>query len=218
MRRQQLFLSLMILATAVNVWGQITGEFTLAAISKIIIIPALAACVLTEGNPSKIYLLALFFSWLGDSFLIPEGTVYFALGIGSFWITQLLYCRLMLTELNESFFTQLRKKNTLGYGIVLLAYLLGMLLLITPALNELKLPVALYATTLCCTGYLGICCALKSKLPTAKLLAIGCVLFIVSDSMIAFDAFYFKAKTFGFWIMATYVPAQYLISRHLARR
>ena len=111
MRRQQLFLSLMILATAVNVWGQITGEFTLAAISKIIIIPALAACVLTEGNPSKIYLLALFFSWLGDSFLIPEGTVYFALGIGSFWITQLLYCRLMLTELNESFFTQLRKKK-----------------------------------------------------------------------------------------------------------
>ena len=218
MNKKQLLLSFFVAAASANIWGQITGQFALAAVSKVLIIPALAALTVTEGSPPKKYLLALFFSWLGDSFLILDGVLYFALGIGSFWGAQLLYCTLILKELKGGLFAQFKKKNTLGYGTVFLLYLIGMLAIITPSLQELKIPVTLYAATLCITGFLGLACAIESHSSTAKLLAIGCVLFIVSDSMIAFDAFYFDEKKFGYWIIATYVPAQYFISRHLARR
>ena len=48
---------------------------------------------------------------------------------------------------------------------------------------------------------------------TAALL-FGVSLFIVSDSMIAFDAFYSKENIFDFLVMDTYIPAQFLICNY----
>jgi uncharacterized membrane protein YhhN len=40
---------------------------------------------------------------------------------------------------------------------------------------------------------------------------------VISDSMIAIDKFYTQIPLAGFWIMITYISAQYLIMRGLAR-
>ena len=217
MKKTILLKALFVLFSGLNIWGQINDASLLASVSKILIIPTLGVLVMTEGKPSKQFLIALFFSWLGDCFLIPQGNGYFIAGILSFWVTQIMYCRLMLSSLKRSLWAQLSLKKTMLPCLLLFLYLIGMLSTILPALGSLKVPVMLYAITLTLTGYLGISCALEFKSKTTYSLALGCLLFVISDSMIAFDAFYFADKTFGFWIMATYVPAQYLISRHLAR-
>ncbi|MGB0376648.1 MAG: lysoplasmalogenase family protein [Flavobacteriaceae bacterium] len=36
-------------------------------------------------------------------------------------------------------------------------------------------------------------------------------LFVLSDTMIAFNSFYFDSEFFGGWVMATYLSAQALI-------
>ena len=216
MKKTTLLQALLILFSGLNIWGQINDAALLASISKILIIPTLGVLVVNEGIPSKQFLIALFFSWLGDCFLIPEGSGYFIAGILSFWVTQIMYCHLMLNALKRSLWAQLSLKKTMLPSLLLFLYLIGMLFTILPALGSLKIPVMLYATTLTLTGYLGISCALEFKSKRTYSLALGCLLFVISDSMIAFDAFYFADKTFGFWIMATYVPAQYLISRYLA--
>jgi uncharacterized membrane protein YhhN len=67
------------------------------------------------------------------------------------------------------------------------------------------------------TGFLGVLLWVEEKTKTAIYLATGCLLFVLSDSMIAFDAFYFSEAFFTHWIMITYVPAQFLISLSLGK-
>lgn len=216
MQKARQFFYAFIAAGVINVGSQIFAIEVLIPLSKSLIIPLLAAHVFYKYKPSKHYLLALFFSWLGDLFLIPTGQYSFILGIASFWVTQILYCKLMLVSLKGSLGQQFVKQSGRIPLLLLGSFLAGMLYLMFPSLGVLKLPVSLYAITLSTTGFLGLVIALEERNRLSLLLAVGCLLFVVSDSMIAFDAFYFKTKVFSYWVMATYIPAQFLISKHLA--
>jgi len=77
MQKKQFFLGFFLLVSCVNVWAKVNAFDLLAAGSKTVIIPALIALVFLQGNPSKKYIIALFFSWLGDVLLIPQGTPFF---------------------------------------------------------------------------------------------------------------------------------------------
>ncbi len=217
MHKGTLFLVGFILTSLLNLGGQIFLFETLTVWSKVFIIPALAGYIYSNYSPSKPYLIALFFSWLGDLFLIPNDPLYFILGIGAFWLTQLLYCQLMLQELKGGFWTQFRKKKARIPLLLLGSYLAVILTLMFPRLGALQFPVSLYAVTLSMTGFLGILIALEKANRTTGYLAVGAILFVVSDSMIAFDNFYFDSKIFTYWIMITYIPAQFFISKHLAK-
>ena len=87
-----------------------------------------------------------------------------------------------------------------------------MLVIMSPQLGALQIPVSLYAITLSITGFLGVLIAVESGTKAALCLAIGSLMFVISDSMIAFDAFYFGQRIFGPWVMASYIPAQFLMA------
>lgn len=218
MQNKTIFLLIFLLAASLNLIGQVLQIELLAHGSKALIIPALMGYVWKSHSPSRLYLVALFFSWLGDLFLIPSGTSFFIIGIASFWGTQLLYCRLMLNHLEDPLWKQLKKKKALLPLFLLGGYLFFMLALMSPRLGVLQIPVTFYALTLSVTGFLGVLMAIEKKTKTALFLAIGCLLFVISDSMIAFDAFYFSQKVFGPWVMATYIPAQFLMATFLAKK
>lgn len=218
MQNKTVFFLLFLLASGLNLIGQVLQIDLLAHGSKALIIPALMGYALNRYDTARVYLMALFFSWLGDLFLIPSGTAFFITGIAAFWITQLLYCRLMLKHLKGNLWEQLKKKKALLPLLLLGSYLLAMLVLMFPRLGVLQIPVNLYALTLCTTGFLGVLVALEKGTKSAIFLAIGCILFVISDSMIAFDAFYFSEKIFGSWVMATYIPAQFFIATFLAKK
>lgn len=212
-----LFLGLFVGVSAIHLWGQINGYSILADTTKAMVIPTLGIWAFIRYNPSKRYGIALFFSWIGDLLLIPDGTSFFMIGIMSFLLTQLLYCNLMMQRLEGSFKQQLTKKKALLPLILLGSYLIGILGLMGGSLGPLLLPVTLYATALSITGFLGILIARENPKKEAKILALGTLLFVLSDSMIAFDAFFFNTPQFTYWIMATYVPAQYCIAVFLAK-
>lgn len=217
MSKKRIFLVGFITMGVLNIGGQILELELLTPLSKALIIPLLAAYVYSSDSPSKIYLFALFFSWLGDLLLILDGQLYFILGIAAFWVTQFLYCKIMLKDLNGNLKLQLNKKIARIPLVVLGSYLLAMLTVMLPGLGVLQVPVSLYAVTLSTTGFLGVLTAIEKKSPSTTFLALGCILFVISDSMIAFDAFYFDKKIFTYWVMATYIPAQFFISKHLGR-
>ena len=124
----------------------------------------------------------------------------------------------MLNHLKGNLWKQLKKKKALLPLLLLGGYLFFMLGLMSPRLGVLQIPVTLYALTLCVTGFLGVLIAIEKGTKAAIFLAIGCLLFVISDSMIAFDAFYFSQKIFGPWVMATYIPAQFLMGVFLAQK
>ena len=212
-----LFLGLFVGVSAIHLWGQINGYSILADTTKAMVIPTLGIWAFIRYNPSKRYGIALFFSWIGDLLLIPDGTRFFMIGIMSFLLTQLLYCNLMMQRLEGSFKQQFTKKKALLPLILLGSYLIGILGLMGGSLGPLLLPVTLYATALSITGFLGLLIARENPKKEANILALGTLLFVLSDSMIAFDAFFFNTPQFTYWIMATYVPAQYCIAVFLAK-
>ena len=212
-----LFLGLFVGVSAIHLWGQINGYSILADTTKAMVIPTLGIWAFIRYNPSKRYGIALFFSWIGDLLLIPDGTSFFMIGIVSFLLTQLLYCHLMMQRLEGNFKQQFTKKKALLPLILLGSYLIGILGLMGGSLGPLLFPVTLYATALSITGFLGILIARENPKKEANILALGTLLFVLSDSMIAFDAFFFNTPQFTYWIMATYVPAQYCIAVFLAK-
>ena len=92
------------------------------------------------------------------------------------------------------------------YGV----YACGLLSFLWPVLEELKVPVCIYALALCGHGVLSLSLALAQG-QRSWYLALGVFLFILSDSMIALNSFYFNADYFREWVMATYLSAQALI-------
>ena len=214
--KKKLLLGFFILLSCVHVATRIAAINLIADLTKSLLIPALFILVWVETKPQNKYLIALFFSWLGDLFLIGEGTLFFVLGVAAFWCTQLLYIHLLLKEFEKDFWKRANRNKTIIPFLFFGSYLTVVLASILPQLGVLKPIVTLYAITLCVSGFLGVTLWNTIRDAQSTKLAIGIFLFVLSDSMIAFDAFYFEVPYFTYWIMLTYIPAQYLISRFLA--
>jgi uncharacterized membrane protein YhhN len=163
-------------------------------------------------------LVAFFFSWVGDNFLMFSGKneLFFYAGVGGFFFAQLTYIYV---------FTRYSEKGGSGYiqknmiiGLLFLAYVAGIYALLYPNLEGIMKPVILiYALSL--IGMSMMALNRRGRVGDASFLPvfIGSVLFVISDSMIALNKFYAEFYQAGFWIMITYMSAQYLIMRGLIR-
>ncbi len=155
------------------------------------------------------YLLALFFSFLGDVFLLDKNG-YFLLGIGSFLITQILFIILIIS--------QLRKVSVHHIIITMLPFVVYFTVLISTIkenLTEFFIPVVIYGITISFFGMVSLLNYFINKSKRSAVLLIGAVLFIASDSMIALNKFHEPRIIYPVAIMITYIFAQYLIYRFM---
>ena len=155
------------------------------------------------------YLLALFFSFLGDVFLLDKNG-YFLLGIGSFLITQILFIKLIIS--------QLRKVRVHHIIITLLPFVVYFTVLISTIkenLTEFFIPVVIYGISISFFGMVSLLNYFINKSKRSVVLLIGAVLFIASDSMIALNKFHEPRIIYPVAIMITYIFAQYLIYRFM---
>lgn len=150
----------------------------------------------------KLMLIAFFFSMLGDTFLMFRGEKYFMFGLASFLITHLFYIFVFSRNwLKRNFFAR----------ISLLLFSVIMLYIIQHNIsNSLLIPIVIYMVTI---TIMGICASERNtNIESYRLVLIGAILFIVSDSLIAIDKFVAPIPFQTFLIMGTYILAQYLIS------
>ena len=82
-----------------------------------------------------------------------------------------------------------------------------MLMLMWTGLGDLKIPVTVYTSVIMIMGI----SALFRKADGANLVLIGAILFICSDSLLALNKFYHGFEAADFWVMLTYILAQYFI-------
>jgi uncharacterized membrane protein YhhN len=154
--------------------------------------------------------LALFFSFLGDVFLLDKNG-YFLLGIGSFLITQVLFIKLIIS--------QLRKVRVHHIIVALLPFVVYFTVLISTIkenLTEFLIPVVIYGITISFFGMVSLLNYFINKSKNSVVLLIGAVLFIASDSMIALNKFHEPRIIYPVAIMITYIFAQYLIYRFMS--
>jgi len=150
----------------------------------------------------------LFFSWLGDVFLMLEdkNSLYFIAGLCGFLTAHILYI---------IFFLRARRQQTAtphwNIFVIITASIYGAALFffLNPKLGALQVPVLVYAVTIC-TMFICSVHAFGNAYKTAAIFCIaGAVLFIMSDSLLAINKFYQPFSAAGVLIMLTYALAQF---------
>jgi uncharacterized membrane protein YhhN len=176
-----------------------------------------------KNSPAERWLfsMSLLFSLAGDVFLMFRRDDLFILGLGSFLIVHLGYI--------AAFSTRMRDAKT-SVGQILLSavpFLLfaGLFLRFLhpymvnkPETAPLFTPVAIYASVISLMGFTAL--LRKGAVPASGfwMVFLGALLFVVSDSCIAWNKFVSPLPHAGVLIMATYGVAQYMITLGMLKR
>ena len=204
------------------------NSFLPALIAKALMIPSLMWYFRSkiQGDPDllqKFILAGLFFSWLGDLLLqfsnmeespFLDKESWFLLGIGAYFLTQVLY---------TVAFTLPKGKNTIFrrriYQLFLVtAYGFLIIWLIYNRLGNFRVPVIIYGVAILTMLTAALNRYGKVNGVSYMLVAIGALVFVFSDTMIAITHFYEKIDFARIFIMVTYVAAQYLIAAGCLRQ
>jgi len=156
-------------------------------------------------------LAGLLFSWIGDVILLFSdiAELYFILGLVSFLISHLMYCTLLNEQTKGK---TIKNKNLLIIGSLFIAiYLVVIITTLFPYLGHLKVPVLVYACVLLIMLLFAFNGFLVWKKQGKNYVLCGAIIFVFSDTILAFDKFYHPIQKSSFLIMLTYLVAQYLI-------
>ncbi|WP_157943815.1 MULTISPECIES: lysoplasmalogenase [Arenibacter] len=171
-----------------------------------------------KGFSKKIYhytLLALCFSLLGDIFLLYDhlSALYFILGLIAFLLAHIAYAFAFYTQCKE-----LIIKELLIVSGLLLVYGTTLYVILHENLGDLKIPVIIYILGILTLAITAYCRKYQVNSPSFKLVFIGALFFIVSDSILAINKFLFAIPLSSLLVMGTYATAQYLLVKGLLHR
>ena len=174
-------------------------------IFKSLLIPSLIGLYcLAAPQPNLWVLLALGFGWLGDVFLLGRHHWNLGGGMTAFALGHIAYIVGMLSTRPG-----LHLIAALSVAWIVL-WLIGVRRFLIPyAPKRLRLPGLCYAALLAGTCGTALYLACLSGFTAAYVLCFfGGILFMVSDSLLAYDKFGKKTRLGGFFVMATYILAQ----------
>jgi uncharacterized membrane protein YhhN len=127
-----------------------------------------------------------------------------------------LFCFLIAHIAYILVFNNIRKENKVNIRWwvlpIVLCYYSGLLYLLFPQLGELKIPVLIYGAVISTMLLVAVQLVF---IPEKMYLNIagGSILFIISDSILAFNKFYTSFNIAVIMIMLTYALAQFFISK-----
>ena len=174
-------------------------------ISKNLLMPVLLLIYLSEAKFHQIkldlfFILGLIFSFLGDFFLLLKSG--FLLGLGSFLLAHIFYI--------ISFKKRSLNRVSVGVFVALLLYLASLIAFLFPRLNEMKIPVIIYGIIISTMLYFSI----KTQ---EKLLIVGALFFVISDSVLSVNLFVSSSLLLNLLVMITYVLAQVLLVKGILK-
>ena len=195
MRLRILFLIILIL----EIYASISYNRTLVYITKPLLMPILMFIAYQEGVKNKWLYIALLFSFGGDVFLMFSGLNYFLLGLSSFLLAHVFYIVLFVPQAKFSFLP------IVAFGVVTAGYLT---FLYPHIASDFRIPVIAYCVVI---TLMGIVAASRNKSASYGYILAGAILFIISDSLIAYNKFYTALENDALLVMTTYGAAQFLI-------
>lgn len=193
---------------------------TVRLISKPLIVLSLLIYFIQRAgtsSPASLFMIvALAMSIAGDAALLFEfgNPMFFMIGLASFLLAHIFYM---------AAFNQHRKRDgarSLRWmwivGVVL--YLGFFLAVLMPYVGDFRIPVIIYAVVLCCMLLMVVHAFRALYVKPGIICLAGALLFVVSDTTLALNKFYFFGFTLsGIVIMFTYACAQYFLVTGAAR-
>jgi uncharacterized membrane protein YhhN len=174
---------------------------------------------MSKPGPKRwLVILAFFFSWAGDLLLMfgSKSEIFFFAGVGGFFLSQVTYIQAFRK------FSLTGEKGRISRNpwwiLPFLIYLVGIYVYLYPHLEGIMKPVvALYAISL--IGMSAAAFNRQGRMDDRSFLVLFCgaLFFVISDSLLAINKFAVQIPYSGFWVMLTYMLAQYLIMIGLLR-
>ena len=179
-------------------------------ISKPLLIPVLvlffvSSVSMKRGKSFYLILAALFLSWCGDVLLQAD---FFIPGLISFLLAHVCYI-LYFSQTSKDNTGLLHKKPL--FIIPVLLYVIVLLVLLFPYLDELKIPVIIYSIAIGVMLLMAMNTRYRINNKASSLFITGALLFVLSDSLLAINLFVAQHWLMSIAVMITYAIAQYLI-------
>ncbi|MDO8908528.1 MAG: lysoplasmalogenase [Pseudohongiella sp.] len=158
----------------------------------------------TEGKTRTLLGLGLVLSAIGDVLLALDGL--FVQGLAAFLLAQVTYTVLFLTQFSW-------QPRRLPWAAFIVVYALVCTLFIVPGAGDMKLPVTAYMIAI---SAMAIAAGFRRD-QQFLWVAMGALIFMVSDTLIAVGRFVTPFEYSGIAVMSTYYLAQLLICVGIAR-
>lgn len=161
---------------------------------------------------NRLVLTGLIFSLFGDCFLLFAGSdVYFFLyGLVSFLLAHVVYSMAFIRDFKNN------PDASKYYGHLMLfcmgVFSMSYYTFIRDYLNDFRIPVMAYMFVISVMVILSGYRYRRVNLFSFRMIYAGAILFVISDSILAFNKFVQPFSSAGFMIMSTYMIAQYLIT------
>lgn len=199
--------ALALAATAAwHLGAQLAGATGVANVTQWFLMPLLAVVVWAAAGTARrtrlvrLVVAALALSWLGDTApdLAPDDAAFLTM-LGFFLLAHVAYL---------AAFWPLRREGVLRRPALLVPYAIAYVALVAlcaQGAGGLLVPVVIYGAVLTAVAVLAT---------FDRRAAVGGVLFMASDSLIAMNAFVggYDLPAHGFWVMFTYTAAQILLA------
>jgi uncharacterized membrane protein YhhN len=205
-----------------NVLSQVVSVAGLEVATKPLLVVSLAVYYWFAADRDKrtnTVLLALLFSWLGDVFLLLQSLdeLFFMVGLGSFLVAHIFYIRCYQQFQAEDTSRALTGVQRFRFSIPIILAGTGLITVLYPHLGALKIPVIVYALVLMLMALNALFRFGRTNSSSFTAVFLGAILFMISDSLIAINKFLTPVSEGGFWIMLTYIAAQFLLVTGLLR-
>lgn len=205
------FLGVFLVSTAVHLYASLKKDTSLRNVTKpFILLSLLGFYVMTASVLSAAVILALFFSWLGDVLLIPNGVKWFTAGGIAFMISHGFFIAGYLRDIVFS-------RIPVFLIVLLSVFFAAMVAFIFSKLKQhlpkaLFYPMFVYLLINGAMNCFAIFRCFSSPTPATLATAIGAALFFVSDTALFFVRFNkdSRLKT-HFLVMLTYSIGEFLI-------
>jgi uncharacterized membrane protein YhhN len=217
---KKLSLYLFIAASVAEVLSEIFTIPLLHQLSKPLIIVTLAVFYFYHSEyRSTVVWLALFFSFSGDVLLMfeTERSNFFLFGLAAFLMAHIFYILAYRQHQDSSMENSLKGIQKIRFSFPIVLAGTGLIVILYPSLGPLKLPVVVYALILIIMVLNSIFRFGRTNNQSFWLVFAGSALFMLSDSLLAINKFFKPVPAAGFWIMSTYILAQFLIVKGLVQ-
>ncbi len=168
----------------------------------------------TSPRFKTLILFSIVFAFGGDTLLmfVPKNELFFLLGLASFLVAQLFYGVAFLQTVRNSDGYKWDKTDVL-IAIWFVIFYSVLMFILFPHLGDYLVPVMLYGLAI---SFMGVTAAMRSgrvSTQSFKTVLLGAMLFIVSDSIIAFNQFIYNRELWNaqLLIMSTYAIGQYFL-------
>lgn len=220
MKRQSIFLYFFIIVSIGELAATLIPNDQLSLFCKPLILLSLIGYYLSSvENRSSLFIRALFFSWAGDVLLLltSRGEIFFLTGLIAFLISHILLIQVYRHHRNGNIEKELLGTQKVRYAFPIVLATTGIIVILYNSLGPLRIPVMSYSLVLCVMVLTALFRYGRTNSQSFWLVFAGALLFLGSDTLLAFNKFYNPIPFGSFLIMLTYIAAQFLIVSGIIR-